>query len=168
MDTEKKSEKSPEPTQDIGKIVGDLVVSGATILAHSAAEAVVKRVNKATADSAPVQAVAKGTVTFAGWEAGYGNLVRIKHAGGLSTGYAHLSRIAAGVRVGTTVDQGELIGSVGQTGLATGPHLHYMMAKNGKVINPMTMKAEPPIPIDAKLLPKFEEYIAPLAARFEN
>ena len=59
MDTEKKSEKSPEPTQDIGKIVGDLVVSGATILAHSAAEAVVKRVNKAAADSAPVQAVAK-------------------------------------------------------------------------------------------------------------
>jgi murein DD-endopeptidase MepM/ murein hydrolase activator NlpD len=116
----------------------------------------------------PVQAVAKGTVTFAGWESGYGNLVRIKHSGGLTTGYAHLSRIAAGVRVGTTVDQGELIGNVGQTGLATGPHLHYMMAKNGKVINPMTMKAEPPIPIDAKLLPKFEEYIAPLAARFQN
>jgi len=116
----------------------------------------------------PVQAVAKGTVTFAGWEAGYGNLVRIKHSGGLSTGYAHLSRIAAGVRVGRTVDQGELIGNVGQTGLATGPHLHYMMAKNGKVINPMTMKAEPPIPIDAKLLPKFEEYSTPLAARFEK
>lgn len=116
----------------------------------------------------PVQSVAKGTVTFGGWESGYGNLVRIKHSGGLTTGYAHLSRIAAGVRVGRTVDQGELIGNVGQTGLATGPHLHYMMAKNGKVINPMTMKAEPPIPIDAKLLPKFAEYIAPLAARFEK
>ena len=116
----------------------------------------------------PVQAVAKGTVTFAGWEEGYGNLVRIKHAGGLSTGYAHLSRIAPGVRVGSSVDQGEFIGNVGQTGQATGPHLHYMMAKNGTVINPMTMKAEPPVPIDAKLLPKFEAYVAPLAARLQN
>ena len=59
MDTEKKSEKEKQPTQDIAAIVGDLVVSGATMLAHSAAEAVVKRVKKAAADSAPVQAVAK-------------------------------------------------------------------------------------------------------------
>ena len=116
----------------------------------------------------PVQAVAKGTVTYSGWEEGYGNLIRIKHSGGLSTGYAHLSRIAPGIRVGKSVDQGELIGSVGQTGLATGPHLHYMMEKHGKVINPMTMKAEPPIPIAAKLLPKFEASIAPLAARFKD
>jgi murein DD-endopeptidase MepM/ murein hydrolase activator NlpD len=116
----------------------------------------------------PVQAVAKGTVTFAGWDGGYGNLIRIKHSGGLSTGYAHLSRIASEVRVGQSVDQGELIGNVGQTGLATGPHLHYMMEKNGKVINPMTMKAEPPIPIDAKLLPTFEAHIAPLTARLKD
>jgi murein DD-endopeptidase MepM/ murein hydrolase activator NlpD len=115
-----------------------------------------------------VQSVAKGVVTFAGWEGGYGNLVRVKHSGGLSTGYAHLSRIAPGVRVGTTIDQGEVVGNVGQTGLATGPHLHYMMSKNGKVINPMTMKAEPPIPIDTRLLPTFEAHVAPLAARFND
>ncbi len=116
----------------------------------------------------PVQAVAKGSVTFAGWSEGYGNLIRIKHSGGLSTGYAHLSRIAPGIRAGKSVDQGDVIGNVGQTGLATGPHLHYMMEKNGKVINPMTMKSEPPIPIDAKLLPKFRTFIAPLAARFQD
>ena len=116
----------------------------------------------------PVQAVAKGTVVYSGWEQGYGNLIRIKHSGGLSTGYAHLSRIASGIRVGRSVDQGQLIGNVGQTGLATGPHLHYMMAKGGKVINPMSMKAEPPIPIDTRLLPKFEAYIAPLAARLKS
>jgi murein DD-endopeptidase MepM/ murein hydrolase activator NlpD len=116
----------------------------------------------------PVQSVAKGVVTFAGWDGGYGNLVRVKHSGGLSTGYAHLSRIAPGVRVGKNVDQGEVVGNVGQTGLATGPHLHYMMAKNGKVINPMTMKAEPPIPIDPKLLPTFEAHIAPLAVKFND
>jgi murein DD-endopeptidase MepM/ murein hydrolase activator NlpD len=113
-----------------------------------------------------VHAVAKGTVTYAGWGEGYGNLIRIKHSGGLSTGYAHLSRIASGVRVGKTVDQGDLLGSVGQTGLATGPHLHYMMEKNGKVIDPRSMKSEPPIPLDRSLRPQFEAFIAPLAAKF--
>lgn len=116
----------------------------------------------------PVHAVAKGTVTYSGWGEGYGNLVRIKHAGGLSTGYAHLSRIASGLRVGTTVDQGDLIGNVGQTGLATGPHLHYMMEKAGKVIDPRSMKSEPPIPLDPKLRPQFEAYIVPFAAKFKN
>jgi murein DD-endopeptidase MepM/ murein hydrolase activator NlpD len=115
----------------------------------------------------PVQAVANGTVTFAGWNEGYGNLVQIKHAGGLTTGYAHLSRIAKGIRSGASVDQGELIGNVGQTGLATGPHLHYMMTKGGQPINPMKMQSEPPVPIDAKLRPKFEAHIAPLAAKLD-
>ena len=71
-------------------------------------------------------------MTFAGWDSGYGNLVQIRHSGGLTTGYAHLSKIA--VRSGSTVAQGDFIGNVGQTGLATGPHLHYMMTKNGKPI----------------------------------
>jgi len=111
----------------------------------------------------PVQAVAKGTVTFAGWDSGYGNLVQIKHSGGLTTGYAHLSKID--VRPGSTVAQGDLIGRVGQTGLATGPHLHYMMTKGGRPIDPRSLKAEPPIPIDAKLLPSFLERIAPVQAQ---
>ena len=111
----------------------------------------------------PIQAVAKGTVTFAGWDSGYGNLVQIRHSGGLTTGYAHLSKIA--VRSGSTVAQGDFIGNVGQTGLATGPHLHYMMTKNGKPIDPRSLKAEPPIPIDAKLLPSFLEHIAPMEAQ---
>ena len=110
-----------------------------------------------------IQSVARGTVTFAGWDAGYGNLVQIKHSGGLTTGYAHLSRIA--VRKGATVDQGEWIGNVGATGLATGPHLHFMMTKGGRPIDPRSMKSEPPIPIDARLLPSFLEAIAPLEAQ---
>jgi len=113
----------------------------------------------------PVQAVAKGTVTFAGWDEGYGNLVQIKHSGGLSTGYAHLSAIAAGIRRGAFVDQGELVGKVGQTGLATGPHLHYMMSKDGRPINPRSLQSEPPIPIDAALLPLFLAHIAPMEAQ---
>jgi murein DD-endopeptidase MepM/ murein hydrolase activator NlpD len=111
-----------------------------------------------------VQAVAKGTVTFAGWDAGYGNLVQIRHSGGLTTGYAHLSRIA--VRSGSSVDQGDLIGNVGQTGLATGPHLHFMMTKGGRPIDPRSLKSEPPIPIDGRLLPSFLAHIAPLEAQF--
>ena len=110
-----------------------------------------------------VQAVAKGTVTFAGWDGGYGNLVQIKHSGGLATGYAHLSKI--NVRAGSTVAQGDLIGRVGQTGLATGPHLHYMMTKGGKPIDPRSLRSEPPIPIDANLLPSFLEHIAPMEAQ---
>jgi murein DD-endopeptidase MepM/ murein hydrolase activator NlpD len=114
----------------------------------------------------PVQAVAKGTIISAGWDEGYGNLVRIRHSGGLTTGYAHLSRIAAGIRAGRAVDQGDLIGNVGQTGLATGPHLHYMMTRGGQPINPMSIKSEPPIPIDAKLRPQFLAQIAPLEVLF--
>ena len=114
----------------------------------------------------PVQAVANGTVTMAGWDRGYGNLVQIRHSGGLTTGYAHLSRISPGIRAGKVVSQGDLIGRVGQTGLATGPHLHFMMTERGRAINPQRMKSEPPIPIDAKLLPVFLEHISPLEARF--
>ena len=110
----------------------------------------------------PVVAVANGTVTFAGWDGGYGNLVRIKHASGLTSGYAHLSRIASGIRAGNTIKQGELVGLVGQTGLATGPHLHFMMAKNGTPVNPVPTlkKGEPAPPLDGALKAEFVKEIA--------
>src|SRR3989442_10283110 len=85
---------------------------------------------------APVVAVANGTVTFAGWNAGYGNLVQIKHANGLTSGYAHLSHIGAGVHAGRGIKQGDLGGLVGQTGLATGPHLHLIVPRKGHPLNP--------------------------------
>ena len=113
----------------------------------------------------PVQAIANGTVMFAGWHAGYGNLVEIRHSGGLSSGYAHLSSIAPGARTGRKISQGDPVGRVGATGLATGPHLHYMMTKNGQPINPLKMKSEPAIPLDPKMIPAFKAYIAPLEAR---
>jgi murein DD-endopeptidase MepM/ murein hydrolase activator NlpD len=118
----------------------------------------------------PVVAVANGAVTFAGWDNGYGNLVRIKHASGLTSGYAHLSRIASGIRPGHTIKQGELIGLVGQTGLATGPHLHFEMAKNGTPINPVPAlkKGEPAPPLDGKLKAEFAKLIAPEAERLES
>src|SRR5579862_1454356 len=117
----------------------------------------------------PVVAVANGTVTFAGWSDSYGNLVRIKHASGLSSGYAHLSKIAAGVRAGHAMKQGELVGLVGQTGLATGPHLHFEMAKNGTPINPVPAlkKGEPAPPLEGKLKGQFAEQISPVQAKLD-
>ena len=116
----------------------------------------------AVAAGSPVVAVANGTVTFAGWDGGYGNLVRIKHASGLTSGYAHLSHIASGIRAGRAIKQGELIGLVGQTGLATGPHLHFMMAKNGTPVNPVPTlkKGEPAPPLDGALKAEFVKEIA--------
>ncbi len=82
----------------------------------------------------PIVAAIDGVVTYAGWHGGHGNYVKINHAGGLATGYAHMSRFA--VRNGARVRQGQLIGYVGSTGLSTGPHLHYEIYKNGAAINP--------------------------------
>jgi murein DD-endopeptidase MepM/ murein hydrolase activator NlpD len=82
-----------------------------------------------------VKAAANGTVIFAGRNAGYGNMIEIRHANGYTTRYAHLSRFAAGMRRGRHVSQKDLIGYVGMTGLATAPHLHYELRLNGRAID---------------------------------
>ena len=118
----------------------------------------------------PVVAIANGTVTFAGWDSGYGNMIRIRHASGLSSGYAHLSKIAIGVHAGQSIRQGDLIGLVGQTGLATGPHLHFEMAQNGKFINPVPAlkKGEPAPPIEGKMKAEFAALIIPVQAKLNS
>ena len=80
----------------------------------------------------PVYATAPGTVTFAGFRGPTGNLVKLEHAGGIETGYAHLSRFAEGLKAGNKVKRLELIGYVGSTGRSTGPHLHFSASKNGE------------------------------------
>jgi murein DD-endopeptidase MepM/ murein hydrolase activator NlpD len=90
---------------------------------------------------APVRTVDDGEVTFAGTQGGYGNVVYIRHAGrDRTTLYAHLDRID--VRKGQSVQQGEAIGTVGATGLATGPHLHFEVHEGGKPIDPLTLAFE--------------------------
>lgn len=84
-----------------------------------------KGVDYAAPTGTPVRATADGTVTFAGWQNGYGNVVFIRHQGAYSTVYGHLSKLAANLKVGDKVGQGDTIGYVGMTGWATGPHLHY-------------------------------------------
>ena len=86
----------------------------------------------------PIRAPADGRIAFAGWSGGYGRQVRIGHDGGLATSFSHMSRIAAAP--GQPVHRGEVIGYVGSTGLSTGPHLHYEVFKNGKAVNPMTVR----------------------------
>lgn len=88
----------------------------------------------------PVRAVGDGTVVRAGNAGGYGNLVEIRHIRGYSTRYAHLKGFAKGVRAGTRVKQGEVIGYVGSTGLSTGPHLHYEFRSRGNPINPSAIR----------------------------
>ena len=100
---------------------------------------------------AAVVAVASGTVVSAGWSGGGGNMVRLRHASGFESYYLHLSRFGPGVRRGAHVEQGQVIGRVGATGTATGPHLDYRLRKNGVFVNPLTehRKLPPGEPIDA-------------------
>jgi murein DD-endopeptidase MepM/ murein hydrolase activator NlpD len=88
----------------------------------------------------PVVAIGAGRVEFSGWRDGYGNLVEIRHAGGYASRYGHFSRIARGIRKGAQVGQGDVLGYVGQTGHATGPHLHFEFLRGGEKINFLALK----------------------------
>jgi murein DD-endopeptidase MepM/ murein hydrolase activator NlpD len=88
----------------------------------------------------PILAAGEGTVVRAGPYSSFGNYVRIRHANGYETAYAHLSRFARGVRAGTRVRQGQVIGYVGTTGRSTGPHLHYEVLRRGQQINPVNLR----------------------------
>jgi murein DD-endopeptidase MepM/ murein hydrolase activator NlpD len=104
-------------------------------------------IDYAAAAGTPVVAVADGGAAFAGWKGDYGRYVEIRHAGGTTTKYGHLCRIPPGLRAGSRVSQGQVIGYVGSTGLATGPHLHFEMVQNGIRINPLTLRNLPAEPI---------------------
>ena len=104
----------------------------------------------------PVHAVADGTVVFRGWSGGGGNTIKIKHPGNLMTGYLHLSGFAKGIKQGSHVSQGQLIGYVGSTGASTGPHLDYRIWKNGTPINPLTVPQEPAEPVAKENRAAFE------------
>ncbi len=106
---------------------------------------------------APVVAVSPGAVVSAGWSGGGGNMIRLRHAGGYESYYLHLSSLAKGIHAGAHVDQGQLIGRVGMTGTATGPHLDYRLKKNGVFVNPLVehRKLPPGEPIAAAQLAAF-------------
>lgn len=103
----------------------------------------------------PVEATASGVVTRAGWAGGYGRLVELRHAGGIRTRYAHLSAIGLGIRLGARVEQGAVIGRVGASGLATGPHLHYEFVLNGRHVDPLTVELPAQAGLGAARLAEF-------------
>lgn len=105
----------------------------------------------------PVLAAGSGKVVACGWYGGYGNRVVIAHAGGYKTLYGHLSRIEKGVRVGTVVDQRQVIGAVGMTGTASGPHLHFEVLLNNRHINPMKVQSLPSVKLTGGSLKKFDQ-----------
>ncbi|MEF8702229.1 MAG: peptidoglycan DD-metalloendopeptidase family protein [Candidatus Accumulibacter sp. UW26] len=104
-------------------------------------------VDYAAPTGTPVLAVADGIVEAADHQNGYGNLLVVRHAGSYSTAYGHLDAFAAGIRPGARVRQGEVIGTVGQTGLATGPHLHYEFRVNDQSVDPLTLDLPRSMPL---------------------
>ena len=87
----------------------------------------------------PIIAAGSGVITEAGWYGSYGRYIRIRHNSTYDTAYAHMSRIARGIRPGARVEQGQIIGYVGSTGRSTGPHLHYEILVNNRKVNPLTV-----------------------------
>ncbi|MDQ3186551.1 MAG: M23 family metallopeptidase [Pseudomonadota bacterium] len=114
-----------------------------------------------------VKAASDGTVAFAGWQGGYGNVVILQHHGQYSTVYGHLSTFAKGLRQGQRVSQGDIIGFVGATGMATGPHLHYEFRFNGVQRDPLRVAMPAANPVSGRSMPAFYEYTKPLMARLD-
>lgn len=103
----------------------------------------------------PIQAAGDGTVEMAGFNGAYGNYVRVRHSNGFATAYAHMSRIAQGMHAGKRVSQGQIIGFVGATGRATGPHLHYEVLQGMTQINPLSIKVPTGIKLTGRELDRF-------------
>ena len=116
----------------------------------------------------PVHAAAAGRVSFAGTRGGYGNVIILGHSDGVSTLYGHLSRFAARLSTGARVQQGDVIGYVGMTGLATGPHLHYEYLVNGVHRNPQSLRLPGGVPLPAAAMGEFRARTAPLLARLQE
>jgi murein DD-endopeptidase MepM/ murein hydrolase activator NlpD len=104
----------------------------------------------------PVVASGDGVIKYAGWNKGLGKVIEIRHPNGFITSYGHLSRFAKGIRTGVRVDQKELIGYVGKTGYATGPHLDYRVKANGRYVNPLKMIVPSAKPINKESFADFE------------
>ncbi|MGE0082299.1 MAG: OapA family protein [Thiohalomonadaceae bacterium] len=115
----------------------------------------------------PVKASGDGKVLFVGTKGGYGRTVILQHGGHISTLYGHLSRFAKGLRNGARVRQGQTIGYVGKTGVATGPHLHYEFRVNGVHRNPLTYKLPSAAPIQAEYRQNFETFAGALVSQLE-
>jgi murein DD-endopeptidase MepM/ murein hydrolase activator NlpD len=126
-----------------------------------------KGIDYAAPIGTPVHAAGDGRIAFAGERGGYGNEIEIDHSRGIVTVYGHLSRFASGIRSGRHVQQGDVIGYVGMTGLATGPHLHYEYRVNGVHQNPATVRLPDAVPIEGELRTDFLAKTRPLLSALQ-
>lgn len=124
-------------------------------------------VDYAAATGTPIKAAGDGKVIFRGRKGGYGKAVIIKHGSQYTTLYGHLSKYRSKVKSGTRVKQGQIIGYVGKTGLATGPHLHYEFRVNGVHRNPLKVKLPAAAPIAKKYREDFNSKSRPLLAKLD-
>jgi murein DD-endopeptidase MepM/ murein hydrolase activator NlpD len=124
-------------------------------------------IDYAAPSGTPVWAVADGEVIYRARAGGFGNLVKIRHANGYVSYYAHLSRFAKGLSVGQQVGQKQVIGYVGQTGLATGPHVCFRIAKNGQYVNPARLRSPSGPPVPQELYSTFKAASAILLAELD-
>ncbi len=116
----------------------------------------------------PIKASGDGKVTLAGRKGGYGNTIIIRHGQTYETLYAHLNAFHRGIRSGVRVKQGQIIGYVGSTGLATGPHLHYEFYVNGSVRNPVTVELPQADSVPSAELARFNAQVQPIMAELEH
>jgi murein DD-endopeptidase MepM/ murein hydrolase activator NlpD len=124
-------------------------------------------VDYAAPTGTPIHAAGEGKVMFHGWQNGYGNVVILQHGGRYSTLYGHMSRFA-GIRDGQHVSQGQTIGFVGMTGMATGPHLHYEFRIDGVHRDPLTVTLPKAEPLPATELARFQRQSQPLLAKLKT
>jgi len=125
-------------------------------------------VDYAAPTGTPVKAIGDGVITARTYNSANGNYVKIRHSGVYETYYLHLSRFGSGIRNGARVRQGQIIGYVGSTGVATGPHLDFRVKKNGQYVNPRTLEAPAAAPLPKDRLDAFRQAVAPLAAQLEG
>jgi len=120
-------------------------------------------VDYASPTGTPIHAIGDGHITFVGWKGGYGRYIQIRHNNrSHTTSYAHLRRYAKGIKRGKKVRQGQVIGYVGMSGLATGPHLHFEFRSRGRAVNPLTIKHPPAKPVLKAEKQRFMQQTAPL------
>lgn len=127
-----------------------------------------KGVDYAAPRGTPIKAAGDGRVVLAGRKGGYGNTVIIKHGQRYQTLYAHMNGFAKGIRNGTNVKQGQIIGYIGTTGLSTGPHLHYEFQVNGVHVDPLSQKLPISDPIHPAEKQRFAQHSQPLLAKLDS
>ena len=116
----------------------------------------------------PVESVGNGRISFIGWKRGYGRYIRIRHNHIYETGYGHLSKFAKGLKKGSRVRQGDVIGYVGSSGLSTGPHLDFSISERGRFVNPLSIKSPPAFRLNRGDRKRFDELVIQMEEVWQN